>query len=95
MPGIDNGASSVADVKASKLLVDKIAEAGEEPIMWQTGHCLITAKMAETGAQLAGEMSGHLFIDDHSYGFDDALYAACRLLRAPTTQDMLVARCEA
>jgi phosphomannomutase len=51
--------------------------------------------MAETGAQLAGEMSGHLFIDDHSYGFDDALYAACRLLRASTTQDMLVARCEA
>jgi phosphomannomutase len=81
MPGIDNGAPIVADVKASKLLFDKIAEAGGEPIMWKTGHSLIKAKMAETGAQLAGEMSGHLFIDDRWYGFDDALYAACRLLR--------------
>ena len=81
MPGIANKAPIVADVKASKILFDKIAEAGGAPVMWKTGHSLIKAKMAETGAELAGEMSGHVFINDRWYGFDDALYAACRLLR--------------
>src|SRR6185437_16294314 len=50
------------------------------PIMWKTGHSLIKAKMKETHAELAGEMSGHMFFGDRYYGFDDALYAACRLI---------------
>jgi phosphomannomutase len=91
MPGISNSAPIVADVKASKLLFDKIEEAGGEPIMWKTGHSLIKAKMAETGAQLAGEMSGHLFINDRWYGFDDALYAACRLLRIVSARNISLA----
>jgi phosphomannomutase len=74
------GATIVADVKASRVLFDRIAELGGEPLMWRTGHSLIKAKMAETGAPLAGEMSGHIFFADGYYGFDDALYAAIRLL---------------
>ena len=74
------GATIVADVKASRVLFDRIAELGGEPLMWRTGHSLIKAKMAETGAPLAGEMSGHIFFADGYYGFDDALYAAVRLL---------------
>ncbi|MBK1696154.1 phosphoglucomutase/phosphomannomutase PgmG [Rhodovibrio salinarum] len=91
MPGVGNKAPIVADVKASKLLFDKIAETGGEPIMWKTGHSLIKAKMAETGAQLAGEMSGHVFINDRWYGFDDALYAACRLLRIVAARNISLA----
>ena len=74
------GATIIADVKASQVLFDEIAEAGGKPLMWKTGHALIKAKMAETGAPLAGEMSGHIFFADRWYGFDDALYAAVRLL---------------
>jgi phosphomannomutase len=74
------GASIIADVKASQVLFDEIARAGGAPLMWRTGHSLIKAKMAETGAPLAGEMSGHIFFADHWYGFDDALYAAVRTL---------------
>jgi phosphomannomutase len=74
------GATIIADVKASQSLFDQIAALGGQPLMWRTGHSLIKAKMAETGAPLAGEMSGHIFIGDHYYGFDDALYAAIRLL---------------
>ena len=74
------GATIIADVKASQVLFDEIARAGGTPLMWKTGHSLIKAKMAETGSPLAGEMSGHLFFADHWYGFDDALYAAVRLL---------------
>jgi phosphomannomutase len=74
------GATIIADVKASQVLFDEIAKAGGNPLMWKTGHSLIKAKMAETGAPLAGEMSGHIFFADRWYGFDDALYAAVRLL---------------
>ncbi len=74
------GATIVADVKASQVLFDEVARHGGKPLMWRTGHSLIKAKMAETGAPLAGEMSGHIFFADGYYGFDDALYAAVRLL---------------
>jgi len=74
------GATIIADVKASQVLFDEIAAAGGKPLMWRTGHSLIKAKMAETGAPLAGEMSGHVFFADKWYGFDDALYAGVRLL---------------
>jgi phosphomannomutase len=74
------GATIMADVKASQALFDQIAEMGGKPLMWKTGHSLIKTKMAETGTPLAGEMSGHIFFADHYYGFDDALYAALRLL---------------
>jgi phosphomannomutase len=74
------GATVIADVKASQVLFDEVARAGGAPLMWKTGHSLIKAKMAETGAPLAGEMSGHIFFADRWYGFDDALYAAVRAL---------------
>ena len=74
------GATIIADVKASQVLFDEVLLAGGEPLMWRTGHSLIKAKMAELGAPLAGEMSGHVFFADKWYGFDDALYAAVRLL---------------
>jgi len=74
------GSIIISDVKASQVLFDEIAEAGGEPLMWKTGHSLIKAKMAETGSPLAAEMSGHVFYADKWYGFDDALYAAIRLL---------------
>lgn len=74
------GGTIIADVKASQILFDEVAKAGGVPLMWKTGHSLIKAKMAETGSPLAGEMSGHIFFADKWYGFDDALYAAVRLL---------------
>jgi phosphomannomutase len=74
------GGTIIADVKASQVLFDEVAKAGGAPLMWKTGHSLIKAKMAETGAPLAGEMSGHIFFADKWYGFDDALYSAVRLL---------------
>lgn len=71
----------ILDVKSSAASMDHIAKAlGGRPLLWRTGHSLIKAKMAETGALLAGEMSGHIFIADDYYGYDDALYAAVRLL---------------
>ena len=76
------GATIIADVKASQALYDRIAELGGTPLMWKTGHSLIKSKMKETGAPLAGEMSGHIFFAHDYYGFDDALYAAVRLIRA-------------
>ncbi|MBS0504997.1 MAG: phosphomannomutase/phosphoglucomutase [Proteobacteria bacterium] len=76
------GATIIADVKASQALYDRIAELGGEPLMWKTGHSLIKSKMKETGAPLAGEMSGHIFFAHDYYGFDDALYAAVRLMGA-------------
>src|SRR5712671_2077853 len=88
------GAPILADVKASQLLFDAIAAAGGRPVMMETGHSLIKARLAETGAPLAGEMSGHIFFADRYYGFDDAVYVAVRLLgilgRTPETlADML------
>jgi phosphomannomutase len=74
------GATIIADVKASQALFDGVARAGGRPLMWKTGHSLIKAKMREEAAPFAGEMSGHLFFADRYYGFDDALYAALRLL---------------
>jgi len=74
------GSPIIADVKASQALFDEIARLGGKPVMWKTGHSLVKAKMAETGAPLAGEMSGHIFYADGFYGHDDALYVAIRLL---------------
>jgi phosphomannomutase len=76
------GATIIADVKASQVLFDGIAALGGKPLMWKTGHSLIKSKMKETGAPLAGEMSGHIFFKQRWYGFDDALYAAVRLIEA-------------
>jgi phosphomannomutase len=78
------GATIIADVKASQALYDRIAELGGTPLMWKTGHSLIKSKMKETGAPLAGEMSGHIFFAHDYYGFDDAIYSAVRLIRAVT-----------
>jgi len=75
------GSSIIFDVKCSQTLFDAIAEAGGRPVMWKTGHSLIKEKMKETGALLAGEMSGHIFFAENWYGFDDALYATLRLLQ--------------
>jgi len=74
------GAPIIADVKASQVLFDEIVRMGGRPVMAPTGHSLIKAKLAETGAPLAGEMSGHIFFADGYYGFDDAVYVAVRLL---------------
>jgi phosphomannomutase len=74
------GSTIIADVKASRTLFDEIARRGGTPLMWRTGHSLIKTKMAECGSPLAGEMSGHIFFADRYFGFDDALYAAVRLL---------------
>ncbi len=76
------GSTIIADVKASQALYDRIAELGGKPLMWKTGHSLIKAKMKEVGSPLAGEMSGHIFFKHRWYGFDDALYAAVRLIEA-------------
>ncbi len=74
------GAAIIADVKSSQALFDEIERLGGDAQMWKTGHSLIKSKMAELSAPLAGEMSGHIFFADRYYGFDDALYAAVRLL---------------
>ena len=74
------GVMIIADVKASQVLFDEVGKAGGQPLMWKTGHSLIKAKMAEIGSPFGGEMSGHIFFNDHWYGFDDALYAGVRLL---------------
>lgn len=74
------GAIVIGDVKCSKSIYDDITKHGGKPMMWKTGHSLIKAKMKETHAELAGEMSGHMFFVDRWFGFDDAIYAACRML---------------
>lgn len=84
------GSTIIADVKASQSLFDGIKEAGGVPLMWKTGHSLIKAKMAETGALLAGEMSGHIFFADHYYGYDDGLYAAIRLVDLAMRSDISI-----
>ena len=76
------GATIIADVKASQALFDNVSRLGGQPLMWNTGHSLIKSKMKETGAPLAGEMSGHVFFAHEYYGYDDALYAAIRLIAA-------------
>jgi phosphomannomutase/phosphoglucomutase len=84
------GAKIIYDVKCTSHLASVISECGGEPIMWKTGHSLIKAKLAETQALLAGEMSGHIFFRDRWYGFDDAIYAGARLLEilADSDEDM-------
>ena len=74
------GATFIGEVKCSQLMYDDIRKRGGNAIMWRTGHSLIKAKMKETHAELAGEMSGHIFFADRYYGYDDAIYAACRLM---------------
>jgi phosphomannomutase/phosphoglucomutase len=74
------GATFIGEVKCSQLMYDDLKARGGNPIMWKTGHSLIKAKMKESHAELAGEMSGHIFFADRWYGFDDALYSACRLM---------------
>ncbi len=74
------GATFIAEVKCSQALYDELGKAGGNAIMYRTGHSLIKAKMKEEKAELAGEMSGHMFFADRYYGYDDALYAACRLI---------------
>ncbi|NHC60781.1 phosphomannomutase/phosphoglucomutase [Paenalcaligenes suwonensis] len=74
------GASIIYDVKCSRHVGLEVSKAGGTPLMWQTGHSLIKAKLAETGAPLAGEMSGHIFFKERWYGFDDGLYTGTRLL---------------
>jgi phosphomannomutase/phosphoglucomutase len=74
------GATFISEVKCSMVMYDQIAKMGGNAIMWRTGHSLIKQKMKEENAALAGEMSGHMFFKDRYYGYDDALYASCRLL---------------
>ncbi len=74
------GATIIADVKCSQTVFDEIARLGGKPLMWKTGHSLLKAKMAETGAPLAGEMAAHIIFADRYYGFDDALYCGIRLM---------------
>jgi phosphomannomutase/phosphoglucomutase len=87
------GAEIIYDVKCSRLLGDDIRRAGGRALMWKTGHSLVKAKLKETGAPLAGEMSGHIFFKERWYGFDDGLYAGARLLeivsRAPDANAVL------
>ena len=83
------GADIIYDVKCSRRLAGLITNFGARPIMWKTGHSLIKAKMIETGALLAGEMSGHIFFKERWFGFDDGIYSAARLLEilASETRD--------
>ena len=74
------GAQIIYDVKCTRNLAKWVREQGGEPLMWKTGHSLVKAKLRETGAPLAGEMSGHVFFKDRWYGFDDGLYTGARLL---------------
>jgi phosphomannomutase/phosphoglucomutase len=74
------GATIIYDVKCTGHLKGEILDAGGSPLMWRTGHSLIKAKMRETGAELAGEMSGHFFFKERWYGFDDGIYASARLM---------------
>src|SRR5205085_7622811 len=74
------GATFIGEVKCSQLLYDELRKLGGNPIMYKTGHSLIKAKMKQEHAELAGEMSGHMFFADRYLGYDDAIYAACRLM---------------
>ncbi|NML14193.1 phosphomannomutase/phosphoglucomutase [Azohydromonas caseinilytica] len=74
------GAQIIYDVKCSQRLTEAVRAAGGQPLMWKTGHSLVKAKLKETGAPIAGEMSGHIFFAERWYGFDDGMYTAARLL---------------
>src|SRR5207247_2036889 len=86
------GATIISEVKASQTFYDDVAKRGGRPIMWKTGHSLIKAKMKEEIVVLAGEMSGHMFFADRYFGFDDAIYAACRLLEIVSNSSQGVAQ---
>jgi phosphomannomutase/phosphoglucomutase len=81
------GTVGIVEVKCSQALYEEIARLGGRPIFYKTGHSLIKAKMKELGAVFTGEMSGHMFFADEYYGYDDAVYAAGRLLRILTRTD--------
>jgi phosphomannomutase / phosphoglucomutase len=81
------GTTVVADVLSSQVLFDEIARCGGKPVMWASGHSLVKAKMAETGALLGGEMSGHLFLGEDYYGYDDGFFAAGRMLQLLSNSD--------
>lgn len=83
----NKGATIIYDVKCTQRLAPVIREAGGKPLMWQTGHSLVKAKLKETGSPLAGEMSGHIFFSERWYGFDDATYTAARLLEILSRSD--------
>ncbi len=87
-------ATFIAEVKCSKILYDEIRKAGGNPVMWRTGHSLIKAKMKEVGAELAGEMSGHMFFANRYFGYDDAIYSSMRLIellsKSEKTFDQLI-----
>jgi len=82
------GSDCIVEVKCSQALIDEIERLGGRPMIYKTGHSLIKAKMKEIGAVFTGEMSGHMFFADEYYGYDDALYAAARLLRILSNTDM-------
>jgi phosphomannomutase/phosphoglucomutase len=81
------GSTIIAEVKCSQNLFNDIEKHGGKPLMWKAGHSIIKAKMKETRAVLAGEMSGHIFFADRFYGFDDAAYAGARLLEILSKTD--------
>ena len=76
----NKGGQIIYDVKCTRNLAKWVRDKGGEPVMWKTGHSLVKAKLRETGAPLAGEMSGHVFFKDRWYGFDDGLYTGARML---------------
>jgi phosphomannomutase/phosphoglucomutase len=80
------GATFISEVKCSQTMYDDIAKNGGQAIMWKTGHSMIKQKMKEVRAELAGEMSGHIFFADRYFGYDDAVYATCRLLEILAAQ---------
>ncbi len=82
------GAVIVSEVKCSQALFDEVAARGGRPIMWKAGHALLRAKMHETGALLGGDLSGHLFFADRYLGYDDAIYASCRMLELLSKSDL-------
>jgi phosphomannomutase / phosphoglucomutase len=86
------GATFVSEVKCSQVMYDDIARHGGNAIMWKTGHSMIKQKMKEVSAELAGEMSGHIFFADRYFGYDDAVYAACRLLEILSSTGKSVGR---
>jgi len=85
----NSGAEIIYDIKCSNHLGKVIEHYGGKPLMWKTGHSLIKAKMKETGALLAGEMSGHIFFKERWYGFDDGIYTGARLLEILTTSELV------
>lgn len=89
------GASVVGDVLSSQVLFDEVARCGGQPVMWISGHSLIKAKMAEIGALLGGEMSGHIFLGEDYFGYDDGYFAAGRLLQLLAASDQTLSQLDA